>query len=448
VGRRLAWICLAGGLAAIAGPSPARAWGTREHQEIGSLSYREACDAIERILGPLERVDPPVRARFEIACVPRAALARRYGDATAIAGDYVGHPSELFSPTGAWRFSSRRHYYWLALENSEHFNPFSTEAWRQYHQAALDEALRGANAEGLARIDAWDQALRENAYGDHLLQDSFAAGHMGFNRRASSAAAARQFHNYWNAHGRAVNDWQGQSWVTYGDGKLDDPAGAAARRHVLDAATGSVHDLLATFVFGRRSPEESLAVWRSLPFTMEAPELLVDSEGLLERRATGDESGQIPLVTAVLPARKDTVAHAKLWTAAPFSHGWTAALTANLELAVPVLPAQASFGAGGTVRQPNGRHSAVGEFGLLVPLGLSIDGLISHELEAAASLLFGNPFSALVHLEYQGNLELGTALAFIHLGLAEFLPERRTGWYTAVGFGWALSAAGGGAFSR
>jgi hypothetical protein len=236
--------------------------------------------------------------------------------------------------------------------------------------------------------------------------------------------------------------------VTYGDGKLDDPADAAGRRHVVEAATGSVRDVLATFVFGRRSPEESLAVWRSLPFTMEAPELLIDAEALFERRETSDDSGQIPLATAVLPARKDTVAHAELWTAAPFAGGWIAAVTANLELAVPVLPAQASFGAGGTVRQPDGRHAAVGELGLLAPLGLSIDGLVSHEIEAATSLLFGNSFSALIHLEYQGNLELGTGLAFVHLGLAEFLPERRTGWYAALGFGWALSAAGGGAFSR
>ncbi len=432
----------------VAASTRAHAWATREHQEIGTESYRAACAIVDRVVSQLQNVDDGVHERLEIACGPRSQLARLYGDATAIAGDFVGHPSEVLSPQGAWRFSSRRYYYLLALENSEHFNPLSTESWREFHEAALTEALRGAGSEGLPRVDAWEQAVRENAYADHLLQDSFAAGHMGFNRRGSSAAAAKGFHDYWNAHGRVVYDRAGHVWTAYGDGKLDDPVNAAARRHVFDAATSSVRGLVQTFVLGRRYPEQGLETWRALPFTIEAPALLVDAEGLVEGHATSGDSDQVPLAAAVLPARKNTVGHAGIWVAAPFSGGITAAAAANLELAIPVLPAQATFGAGATFAEPDGGHAFVTEFGLLAPLGLSADGLVSHEIEAAVSLLFGKPFATMVHVEYQGNLELGTALLFCHLGLAEFFPQARTGWYAAIGLGVAFSAAGGGAFPR
>jgi hypothetical protein len=431
----------------LATPRAARAWGTVEHQEIGTTSYLAACAEVEAMVGADARADAGVRARLELACGSnRAVFAKLYGDATAIAGDYVGHPSELLSPAGAWRFSGPTHYYLLALENSAHFNPMATTSWREYHQVALDHALAAAHVEGLARIEEWEQAARENAFADHLLQDSFASGHMGFNRRASSAAAAKRFHDYWNARGRGVTDREGRSWRTYGDGRLDTPASADGRRHVIGAATSSVRDLLLTFVRGRHDPEESLAVWRALPFTIEAPELLVDAESLVEGRTTALETAQTPLMGTVIPARKNTVGLAKCWAAAPFGHEPTYAATASLELAIPVLPAQASLGAGGTLHQPDGRHAAVAEFGLLAPLALSFDGLVSHEVETAATLIFLQSVTTLVHAEYQGNVELGTSMLSVHLGVAGFFPARKAGWYAALGYGFTFSAAGGGSF--
>ena len=431
----------------VAAPRVAWAWGTTEHQEIGSASYLMACAEVTSAVDAAAVSDAHVRARLEHACGRnRAVIARLYGDATAIAGDFVAHPSELLSSSGAWRFSSPKHYYLLALENSAHFNPMATQSWREYHQVALDHALAAAATEGLPRVDDLEQAMRENAFADHLLQDSFAAGHMGFNRRASSAAAAKSFHDYWNERGRVVNDRAGNSWTTYGDGKLDDPANDAGRRHVIAAATLSVRDVLLTFVFGRRHPEEGLAAWQALPFTIEAPALLTDAQELVAWRRTAPDTGQIPLMATVLPARKNTVAHAKVWTAAPFSGDPTAAAIGSVDLAIPVLPAQASVGAGGTLHQPNGRHSVVLEGGLLAPLGLSLDGLLSHEVEAAASFIFLHDLTTMIHVEYQGAIELGTSMLSLHVGLAEFLPALETGWYAALGYGLTFSAAGGGSF--
>ena len=392
--------------------------------------------------------NPEIKARLDLACGSTTAIiSTLYGDATAIAGDFVGHPSELLSPTGAWRFSSRKHYYLLALENSSHFNPTTMETWREHHQAALERALEASRADGLSRLQAWGEALRENAFADHMLQDSFASGHMGFNRRASSAAAAKRFHDYWNGRGRRVADRSGATWFTHGDGRLNDAGAPEGRRHVLDAATLSIKDLLMTFVFARRNPEGALAAWRALPFTIEAPELLVDAEGLVELRRTSPEATQTPLAAAILPARKNTVARADFWMTSPFSSSAViAAVTGDFELALPILPAQALVGGGATLETPDGRRSAVIDFGMLAPLFLSLDGLLSHEVVASGSLLLRKDVMTVIHAEYRLNIELGTSMITAHVGLAEFVPGWHFGWFALLGYGFVVSAAGGGSF--
>jgi hypothetical protein len=432
----------------VAAPRAARAWGTAEHQEIGTASYLGACESIAAIVTK-PGAGEAARARFEVVCGSnRAVLARLYGDATAIAGDFVGHPSELLSPAGAWRFSSPKHYYLLALENSSHFNPMGTQTWREYHEDALGHALAAAAAAGLPAIDAIEQALRESAFADHLLQDSFASGHMGFNRRASSSAAAKRFHDHWNARGRVVTDRAGATFRIYGDGRLDAPENADGRAHVIGAATASVTDVMLTFVTGRPHPEASLAAWRLLPFTVEAPPLVVDAEALVIGRDTVRDTSEAPLLAMVVPARKNTVANAQVWAASPFSRGDpTVAATANVELAIPVLPAQTSLGAGATLHRPDGgRQALVLEGGLLAHLGLSVDGLLSHEASATASVLFLHDVATLIHAEYQVNVELGETLITAHAGLAWFLPGRDFGWYGALGLGYVFTAAGGGSF--
>jgi hypothetical protein len=439
----------AGCLAACLGwpERPARAWGTAEHQELGSTSYARACAEVQRLIAA-PGAAAAAGARFDLVCGRNvAALARIYGDATAVAGDFVAEPSELISAAGAWRFSSRKHYWRLALENSAHFNPMAVSGWREYHQAALDDAVAAAAHEGLPQLERWGRALRENAFADHFLQDSFAAGHMGFNRRASSAAAAKKFHDHWNARGRVVSDFAGNTWTTYGDGRLNQPTNADGRRHVMDAATASVRDLLLTFVFGHLHPQESLTVWRALPFSLEAPELLADAQALVVGHLTDRGGTPTPLVTAVRPARKDTVLHVNVWSFAPFSGGGvTTAVTAGGELAIPYLPAQASLGAGATLDEPSGKHRAVIEAGLLVPLGLCFDGFISHELELMTSTFFVGGADTVLHVDYEANIELGTWLLSAQLGVVELVPEWKTGWRAGLGVGHTFSAAGGGAF--
>jgi hypothetical protein len=437
------------GSAALLAPARARAWGSFEHQEIGRSSYLRACEDVATAVVARAASAPGVATRLEIACGRnRAALGDIYGDATAIAGDFLGEPSEFISQAGAWRFKSKKSYLLLALENSQHFNPMATQEWAKYHAKAVDEALAGARAEGLAMLEKFQLMLQENAFADHFLQDSFAAGHMGFNRTATSAAAAKSFHDTWNARGRVVSDRAGGRWITFGDGRLDRPDNQDARRHVMDAATLSVRNVVRAFVLGERAPDEELAIWRSLPFAIEAPELDVGVVEIFKRTDTGADKQLVPLITTVRPARKDTVAVACVWTAASFGDpdDDVTAAVGGLELAVPRVPAQTYLGAGGTLREPGGTHSFVADTGVVVPFEVSLGTLMSHQLNAAVSWLIRHRLSAVAHVEYQMNLELGDVLLNLHLGIAELFPQPRTGWYAAAGIGYTFSAAGGGAF--
>jgi hypothetical protein len=439
-------------LAPVAAASPAYAWASVEHQEIGRTSYLRACADLTATVASRGAPAAGVKARFQRVCGENLpVLAKLYGDATAIAGDFLGHPSEFLSQTGAWRFNSKKSYYLLALENSAHFNPTSTRSWAEYHQQAIAYALLGAAGDGLTTVEQLQLALFESAFADHYLQDSFAAGHMGFNRAASSAAAAKSFHDAWNARGRVATDRAGHRWVTFGDARLDNPANEEGRQHVMDAATLSIRGVLTTFVLGARVPEDEIAVWQILPFTIEAPELLADVAEIFvkeESEAKTADRELVPLQLTIRPAYKDMVATASFWSVGAFDAPGDPylALVGGLELAIPFVPAQTYLGAGGTFQAPERKRAAVIDTGVLIPFGLSVAGLLSHQLNATGSWLIGHGFAAIVHVEYQLNVELGDVLVNLHAGLAEIFPQPRTGYYGAVGLGFVFSAAGGGAF--
>ncbi len=435
-------------LALLCFSAPARAWKTVEHQEIGRDAYLGACADLRATVAARKPADPRVAGRLDRVCgANMPVFARLYGDATAIAGDFLGHPTEFLSQTGAWRFSSKKYYYLLALENSAHFNPTSTRSWAEYHQQAVAYALAGGAADGLPVVEQLQLAIFENAFADHYLQDSFAAGHMGFNRAASSAAAAKSFHDTWNGRGRVVTDRAGDRWVTFGDGRLDDPLNADSKRHLMRAATLSVRSLLGAFVFAAPAPGDDLGVWQILPFTIEAPELLTDVAEIFVKDSPAGKD-LIPLQVAIRPATKDLVLTAAFWSIAPFAHPGdpTMAMLGGIELGIPFVPAQSYLAAGGTLQTPEGQRAAVIDTGVLIPLGLSVSGLLSHQLDVTASWLIRREFGAIVHAQYQLNLELGDFLLSVLAGLAEILPHPQTGYYAGASLGFVFSAAGGGAF--
>jgi hypothetical protein len=78
-------------------------------------------------------------------------------------------------------------YFGMVQRNACHFAPESWHRWARFHEEAVDNALayyRGKKERiPLASVDtSQDEHLRQawlnNGYGDHFLQDSFAAGHL------------------------------------------------------------------------------------------------------------------------------------------------------------------------------------------------------------------------------------------------------------------------------
>ena len=243
------------------------------------------------------RVPRTARCRREGA--PRAGVrtepagpGQLYGDATAIAGDFLAHPSEFLSQTGASRFNSKKSYYPLALENSAHFNPTSTRSWAEYHQQAITYALQAAAGEGLTTVEQFQLALFESAFADHYLQDSFAAGHMGFNRRGLERGR-RQVVSRCLERPRARGDRSGGP--SLGDIRRQPPRrpGQRGRPPACDGSGDPLRArVLTAFVLGARVPEDEIAVWQILPFTIEAPELLGGRGGGVRQGNAGNGDGQ------------------------------------------------------------------------------------------------------------------------------------------------------------
>ena len=321
-GRALAVI--AGLLAPLGFASAAHGWASVEHQEIGASSYARAC-------AELRRRSPPAGARRRGRGALRAGLRREprrsWPGSTA---------TRRRSPATSWgtrRSSCRR----PGPGGSAARSTITCWRWRTARTSTRCRRSRGPSTtsrrsptrwrrprpRGSASVEQLQLAMFESAFADHYLQDSFAAGHMGFNRAASSAAAAKSFHDAWNARGRVATDRAGHRWVTFGDGRLDEPGQRrTGRRHVIEAATLSVRGVLTAFVLGARAPDDEIAVWQILPFTIEAPELLRRGGGDLrqkEKRTTPADRELVPLELTIRPAHKDMVATASFWSAAPFT---------------------------------------------------------------------------------------------------------------------------------
>lgn len=97
--------------------------------------------------------------------------------------DAAGEVSALDSATAQLGINR---YQGLLSRNACHFAPFSWHRWEQFHNEAAEEAkahhasLGGAVPLNVS-VDVAEharQALLKNGYGDHFLEDSFAAGHL------------------------------------------------------------------------------------------------------------------------------------------------------------------------------------------------------------------------------------------------------------------------------
>ncbi len=259
-------------LATVGTASVAQAWGFLEHQAMGTDGYREACADVARELH-ITPADGPsktdVEARYYVAC--REFPAALYGQACALAGDHVRTPEDLLSVTGEWAAASRKTYAFLALVNTGHFHPHSPRNWRDFHGKAL-EAAAGTATSGVALVKQFERAFYTSAFADHFLQDTFASGHMGFNRVSSSAAASQVYHDIWNRTGRSVRNARNQCWHQYGDYRWKDQQ-SPGREQLEGAAKASAFDLVMTFVTQQRNLARELAALAYVPIETTHDEL-------------------------------------------------------------------------------------------------------------------------------------------------------------------------------
>lgn len=428
----------------LAVPRSAAAWTFREHEEIGSLAYADACKTLAAELAASD--DERVRERLAIACENVEVNALLYGKANGTAGDRIADPEEFLSSIGAFRATSRVNYLRLKMVNSGHFHPKTTRQWQSFHRAALERAIEAASLEGIERLAAFELAVYENAFADHFLQDAFCAGHMGFNRTASSAAASLVFHDTWNEKGRMVRNRRGESWRTYGDGRLKRPENHEGRRRVIEVTAQSVRGVLRAFATGQRFPEHELAIWRALPFSIEAPEMRSPAERLLAELVDWpSETGFEPLAAINQPARKGLSLEA--WGfARGFSRDATpmVGLLAGAATPVPFL-APTIYAGGGVAVAPSGRVRPAVELGVVRPIGLTFDGVMSHDVTAGFNWLPGlERLRGAAHAGYRLSFELGQTLLRLQAGPTYMVDTRRFGAVVTLGAAHVVTARGGG----
>jgi hypothetical protein len=248
-------------LVILLGSRGARAWAFSEHYDLGREAYSEVCEelvhaqpnvhlAYEHFRGSL---DVSAQRRLDIACRDPGTLAHQYGQFVALSGDHldIKDIEGLNANIAAKDFID---YLLRASHNAEHFHPQAPNEWRQYHEEALKHALEAKDDPTyLGEMRVFWKAFYLSAYGDHFLEDSFAAGHSGFNRPASTPSASDKLHGYYNSNGKLLRDSVGREWLSYGDFNLDRAGDEEGRRRVLEATKASVRDFIVAFVLGRRS---------------------------------------------------------------------------------------------------------------------------------------------------------------------------------------------------
>ena len=120
-------------------------------------------------------------AEFGLHGTEMAGMATHWMEFLTEAGGEVKALDEATAGLGTNRYEG------LLSRNACHFAPFSWNRWAEYHNEAAEEARAHFASRtqtgplGDVPKDAEEharQAILKNGYGDHFLQDSFAAGHL------------------------------------------------------------------------------------------------------------------------------------------------------------------------------------------------------------------------------------------------------------------------------
>ncbi|MCB9787636.1 MAG: hypothetical protein H6744_13220 [Deltaproteobacteria bacterium] len=490
-----AWAALVAG-----SPGEAWAWGADEHAAMGRASYAEACrrlraQGLEALGRELDEQVPDVTrhallreglaTRLAIACPPTVELsgdevpagavedltrrrAQAYGQATAIGGDHLAEPEQFFERSFGHQIASAMTYAGLGLRNHDHFHPVAPRTWRRVRAQALDEAVRAAALPGTSQVALFEKAFLRHAFADHFLEDSFASGHMGFNRSGSATVAALLFHDEWNERGRLVIDFEGRQWRTFGDGQWEHRCREAphCQERAIDAGALSVSAFLHAFVVGARQQALEDEAEAAIPRVIESPRVIHSTFGRREFGATMDGDRMAPATAVGRPvyrSRELSVLWLRRSVVGPED-------AIGLEYQNTAFPrfSDLRWGLAVALHLPGATVLDVG----VRPIALHLHpltflgGTLSNALEAAgldvatrlgsARDRFDGPAFVLYPVGWRLDLELGAIVirTSARLALAWDKPagaggyQRELGWQVALGLAFATSASGGGVWER
>ena len=249
-------------------------WNGEEHNIIGSCGYAVACGELAKHVEATG--DTASKERYRLVCTAvgvdhasgdtigaNYSYAPLAGEWSALAADHAQTPEQLNSIQLGDIAIDYRSMAENAVTNYRHFHPVSVTSWRTEHFSALEAVASAATKTGIPLVEAFEKGMAIEAFAQHYLQDSFAAGHMGFNRVGSSKAASLAYHNEASIRGRCVANVKGEAWVTYGDGNLNrSPDGW---KHAVLTSSLSWYDFLATFVSGVPVTTRWQLVWAEFP---------------------------------------------------------------------------------------------------------------------------------------------------------------------------------------
>jgi len=365
---------------------PCLAWNGNEHITIGAEAYHRACaDAREN------EVTTDGRERLLVACRPTSsrALLGVYlhrnvfayeplmGEWSALAADHTQTPEQLTSIKLSDMVVDYGLLTRIATTNYRHFQPSSAISWRLYHQQALAIATQAATLQGLAMMEQYEKALSFEAFAQHYLQDSFASGHMGFNRVASSNAAALAYHDEMSKRGRCVRDELDKIWYTYGDDHLSKEG--ETRERVVSVAAASLLDVIRTFVVGTADVAAAKETWSRFPSFIALPEVTPskckNNEVWMPLRSISRPA------ESVLTFEVSTLVDTSIYKPAPRALllGFSRDFLYTIPIGYRQIENRLFVNIGTTVTEI-GSRSYIGEYGYVWHIGTSAHGALTHEV--------------------------------------------------------------------
>jgi hypothetical protein len=176
-------------------------------------------------------------------------------------------------------------YLGLARINWDHFGADARTAYNAGHSKALDVAVAGD----------LEHAYAMNAFADHFLEDSFAAGHLRTPRRYLHSKiwpvpdfCAKLMHDEDNAISLSVENPAGEAWTAYGDGRGLDVADSENKKRCLEALQVSANEVYNAWKTKTKPSKPNHGAWVHAPTlkSSQGPQTLAPLVKDGKRRAT------------------------------------------------------------------------------------------------------------------------------------------------------------------